>query len=172
LKWDAAIADGKKALELAPEAAIAMRVVGYSQFARGDYAAAAQTLANAADADKTSGGAAYALIVRHHALLRTGSADKRLATSWGDWKDAPWLQALAKFTTGAIDEDALEAVAKDTKDDGELAGRVCEMHFYVGLARKQAGDKSTARLRFQSALKTEQKTFIEDALASAELARP
>ncbi len=171
LKWDDAIADGKSALEIAPKAAVALRVVGYSQFAKGDYAEAASTLAAAADADPDSG-AAYALFVRHYALLRSGAAmDKRLATSWGNWKDAPWLQALAKFITGQIDEDALEAAAKDAPDDGELAGRTCEMHFYIGLARKQAGDKSTARLRFQSALKTEQKTFVEDALSSAELKR-
>jgi tetratricopeptide (TPR) repeat protein len=170
LKWDEAIADGKKALELAPKAAVALRVVGYSQFAKGDYAEAAQTLAAAADADATSD-AAYSLLIRHHALLRAGAADKRLATSWGNWKDAPWQQALAKFVTGQMDEEALEAVAKDTPDDGELAGRACEMHFYIGLARKQAGDRSTARLRFQSALHTEQKTYVEDALSHAELAR-
>lgn len=170
LKWDDAIADGKKALEIAPKAAIALRVVGYSQFGKGDYADAAKSLAAAADADPASG-AAYALFVRHHALLRAGEADKRVATSWGNWKDDPWLQALAKFLTGQIDEDALEAVAKETPDDGELAGRACEMHFYIGLARLQAGDKSTARLRFRSALNTEQKTYIEDALSHAELAR-
>lgn len=170
LKWDDAIADGKKALEISPKAAVAMRVVGYAQFGKGDYAEAAKVLAAAADADPSSTGG-YALFIRHHALLRLGEADKRLATSWGNWKDEPWLQALAKFLTGQIDEDALEAVAKDTPDDGELAGRACEMHFYIGLARKQAGDKSTARLRFQAALNTEQKTFIEDALSHAELAR-
>lgn len=170
LKWDDAIADGKKALEIAPKAAVAMRVVGYAQFAKGDYAEAAKTLAAAADADPTSG-AAYALFVRHHALLRTGGVDKRLATSWGNWKDDPWLQAIAKFLTSQIDEDTLEAAAKDTPDDGELAGRACEMHFYIGLARLQAGDKPTARLRFRSALNTEQKTYIEDALSHAELAR-
>lgn len=170
LKWDEAIADGKKVLEIAPKAVAALRVVGYAQFARGDYAASAATLAAAADVEPTSD-AAYALFVRHYALLRTGATDKRVATTWGNWKDAPWLQALAKFITGQIDEDALEAAAKDTSDDGELAGRACEMHFYIGLARKQAGDKSTARLRFQSAVKTEQKTYVEDALAQAELSR-
>jgi len=170
LKWDDAIADGKKALELAPNAAVALRVVGYAQFGKGDYAESAATLASAADAEPTSQ-AGYALFVRHYALLRAGAVDKRLATSWGHWQDAPWLQALAKFITGQIDEEALEAAAKDTTDDGELAGRACEMHFYIGLARKQAGDKSTARLRFESALKTEQKTYVEHALAQAELRR-
>lgn len=170
LKWDEAISDGTKALEIAPKTAEALRVVGYAQFARGDYAEAAKTLTAAADADPTAE-AAYALFIRYHALLRTGGADKRLATSWGVWKERPWLQAIAKFIGGQIDEDALEAVAKDTPDDGELAGRVCEMHFYIGLARKQAGDKSTARLRFRSAMATEQKTYVEHALAQAELAR-
>lgn len=170
LKWDDAIADGKKVSEIAPKAAVALRVVGYSQFAKGDFADAAQTLAAAADADPSSD-AAYALFVRHYAVLRTGGADQRVATSWGNWKDEPWLQALAKFLVGKIDEEALEVVAKETLDDGELAGRACEMHFYIGLARQLAGDNSTARLRFQSALHTDQKTYIEHALASAELAR-
>jgi lipoprotein NlpI len=82
-----------------------------------------------------------------------------------------WVQAIAKFIVGQISEDELETAAKDTPDDGELMGRACEMHFYIGLARKQAGDKSTARLRFQSAIGTDQKTYIEHALASAELKR-
>lgn len=170
LQWDDSIADAKQTLELQPQETSAMRVMGYAQFAKGDYAAAAATLAAAADSDPSSD-AAYALFVRHYAMLRTGGADKRVATSWGNWKGSPWLQALAKFISGQIDEDALEAAAKDTSDDGELAGRACEMHFYIGLARKQAGDKSTARLRFQSAVKTEQKTYVEDALAQAELSR-
>lgn len=169
-KWDEAIADARKVLEYAPKADATLRVLGYTQFAKGDYIEAGQTLAAAADADSSSG-AAYALFVRHYAMLRAGGADKRVATSWGNWKDEPWLQALAKFIAGQIDEDALETVAKDTRDDGELAGRACEMHFYVGLARKQAGDKSTARLRFQSALQTEQKTYVEYTLAQAELPR-
>lgn len=170
LKWADAIADGRATLALAPKAVVAMRVVGYSQFALGDYAAAAQSLTAAADADPTSDGA-FALFVRHFALVRQGTPDKRVATSWGRWADAPWLQALAKFIGGTLDEEGLEAAAKDTTDDGELAGRACEMHFYIGLARLQAGDKSTARLRFQSAIATDQKTFVEHALAHAELQR-
>jgi lipoprotein NlpI len=170
LQWDQAIGDGRKVLELAPKTPEALRVIGYAEFAKGDYAGAAKTLAAAAEADDAAG-AAYPLLVRHFALLRSGGADDRLATAWGAWQDEPWLQALAKFVMGRISEDELEAVAQAGGDDAELAGRSCEMHFYVGLARKQAGDKSTARLRFQSALGTQQKTYVEDALAAAELKR-
>jgi tetratricopeptide (TPR) repeat protein len=168
--WDAAESDATKLLELAPGDAEATRLVGFAKFAKGDYAAAAGMLAKAADADPGPG-AAYALFIRHYALLRMGGADKRVAASWESWQDAPWLQALGKFIAGQLSEEELEKVAQDTPDDGELAGRACEMHFYMGLARKQAGDKSTARLRFQSALGTNQKTYIEDALSVAELKR-
>jgi lipoprotein NlpI len=144
--------------------------LGYAEFARGEYANAARTLAAAADADATPQ-SAYALFVRYYALLRAGATDRRLATAWGAWKEEPWLQAIARFITGEIDEEALEAAAKETSDDGELMGRACELHFYIGLARAQAGDKSTARLRFQSAVTTEQTTFIEYSLARAELNR-
>lgn len=171
LKWDGAIADGKKALEIAPGAAVALRVVGYAQFAKGDYAAAAETLAQAADADAEASTGAYALFIRHHALSRVGGADKRVANAIGNWKDDAWVQTIAKFVAGQISEDEFETAAKETSDDGELLGRACELHFYIGLARKQAGDKSTARLRFKSALGTDQKTYIEHALASAELKR-
>lgn len=170
LKWVDAIADGRATLALAPKAMVAMRVVGYSQFAQGDYAAATTSLTAAADAASGTDNA-YALFIRHFALVRQGTPDKRVATSWGEWTDAPWLQALAKFIGGTLDEERLEAAAKDATDDDELAGRACEMHFYIGLARLQAGDKSTARLRFQSAIATGQKTFVEHALAQAELQR-
>lgn len=170
LKWTEAIADGRATLALAPKAVIAWRLVGYSQFAQGDYAAAAKSLSAAVEADPSSDGA-YALFIRHFALDRQGTPDKRVATSWGKWTDAPWAQALAKFIAGTIDEEHLEAIAKDASDDEELAGRACEMHFYVGLMRLQAGDKSTARLRFQSAIATAQKAFVEHALAQAELPR-
>lgn len=170
-RWDESIADGRATLALAPQAAAALRVVGYAEFAQGDYAGAAKTLTAAADAEPGADGA-FALFIRHHALLRSGGGDKRLATSWGKWTDSPWLQTLAKFITGQIDEEAVEAAAKETKDTEEAAGRACEMHFYIGLARKQAGDKPTARLRFQAAIAANQKTFVEHTLAQAELARP
>lgn len=169
LEWDNAITDGRKALELRPKFASALRIIGFSLFGKGDYAEAALTLAAAAEADPKAEG--YALLVRHHALLRTGGADDRLATSFASWKDQAWLQALARFTTGAITEDELETAAHQDADETERASRTCEMHFYIGLARRQAGDKSTARLRFQSTIAANQKDFVENALAQAELER-
>jgi len=169
-EWSAAIADTEKALAITPQDARAIRTLGYAQFAKGDYAAAAATLAKAADVEPGLD-SAYALFVRHYALARTTGADARLAKTWESWKDAAWVQALAKFITGEISEEELEKIAQSAPDDGELRARACEMHFYIGLARVQAGDKSTARLRFKSTLGTDQKDFVENALASAELKR-
>lgn len=168
--WDEAIADAEKALQLTPDHAQTRRTLGFAQFAKADYQVAAETLAKAASAEPGMT-AAYALFVRHYALLRSGGADTRLVTTWETWEGGSWIQAIAKFIIGQISEEELEKAAQDTPDDGELMGRACEMHFYIGLARAQAGDKSTARLRFKSALGTEQKDFVEDALAAAELKR-
>lgn len=168
--WAGALADARQVLALAPKATVSARLAGYCLFAQGDYRAAANQLAAAVDTEQSANNVAYALFVRHFALLRLGAPDTRVATAWEGWKDEPWLQALAKFITGKIDEDALEEIANQARDDERL-GRACEMHFYIALARLQAGDKSTARLRFQSALGTGQKTYVEDALAQAELKR-
>lgn len=171
LDWDAAIADAEAVIALAPKAAIAHRLLGYAAFGRGDYPRSAATLADAAGlTTQDPETSAFALIVRHFALMRGGGADKRLATSWGTWKDE-WLQGLARFVVGQIDEDALERLVEAAVGDDERAGRACEAHFYIGLKRLAAGDKSTARLRFQSAVRTDKRSFIEHALAQAELKR-
>jgi lipoprotein NlpI len=169
--WTDALADARRVLELAPKAAVAGRLAGYCLFAQGDYRAAADQLAAAIEGVSTPNDVAYALFVRHFALQRLGATDKRLAATWENWKNERWLQALAKFITGQIDEEALEEAAKQAGDDDELLGQACEMHFYIALMRLKAGDKSTARLRFQSAIATDKTTFIEHALAQAELKR-
>ncbi len=168
--WEAAITDSQRVLELAPQAAVAMRLIGYAHFGQGNYAEAAQMLSAAADADPGRG-AAYALFIRHHALLRAGAPDDRLASAWAAWTDDPWAQALARFLTGEIDEERLDAIAHEVIDEVDRAGRLCEMHFYIGLMRLHTGDRSTAKLRFQTALSIGQKTFIEDTLSTAELNR-
>ena len=170
-EWDQAIADATRVIELAPKAAIAMRLVGYAQFGKGDFPAAVDMLTRAADAATAPGDAAFALYVRHFAQLRAGGADKRLATSWGAWPDEPWFPSIARFIVGQINEEQLEAEAAKAEDEEERLGRECETHFYIGQARLAAGDKSTARLRFQSAINTGVTTFIEHALAGSELKR-
>ncbi len=169
--WAGATADARRTIELAPEAAEPQRLLGYAAFAQGDYTLAATSLARAVDLTDDDAGAAYALYVRHFALLRSGQPDKRLATSWGKWTKEAWLQALARFIAGIDTEEQLEAAIAEGADESERDGRQCEAHFYIGLARLQAGDKSTARLRFQACRGVGQKTYIEDALAAAELKR-
>lgn len=171
LDWVGAGADARKAITLAPQAAILQRLSGYSAFGAGQYQEAADALTRAAELSKDDPEqSAFALFVRHFALVRLNQADKRLATSWGAWTDE-WIKGLARFIVGQLDEDGLEKLVAAASDDDELQGRACEAHFYVGLVRLQAGDRSTARLRFQSAVKTEKTSFIEHALAQAELQR-
>lgn len=169
--WAGATEDARRAIELAPEATEPQRLLGYAAFAQGDYALAVTSLGRAADLADDEAGAAYALFVRHFALVRSSQADKRLATSWGKWTKDAWLQALARFISGRDTEEQLEAAIAQSGDDAGRDGRQCEAHFYIGLTRLQAGDKSTARLRFQACRALDQKTYIEDALAAAELKR-
>ncbi len=164
-------ADAAKALMKAPHAAILHRLDGYAAFAQSDWAGAVAALDKAAEQDKT-GRAVYPLLVRHHALLRLGPPDKRLGTSWGAWADDPWAQTLARFAVGQISEEVLESTATVPAEEAQLKSRRCEMHFYAGLARWQAGDRSAARLHFQAVLATEQKGFIEYTLASVLLKTP
>jgi tetratricopeptide (TPR) repeat protein len=168
---EGAIADARRVIEFQPDYANGPRLLGYAQFGSGKYQEAATALSRTAElAGYDPDSVAFALILRHHALLRAGKPDKRLATSWGAWEDA-WLQTLARFIVGQIDEDALEKLVEAATDPLEKAGRACEAHFYIGLARLQAGDKSTARLRFRSAVNTEATGYIELVLALAELKR-
>ena len=169
LDFAGAAADARKVLAIDSTLHRSARLAGYALFGSGDYAGAAKALAAAADADPAN--STYALLVRHLALVRAGGADERLATSWGRWTDRPWSQALAKFVCGQLTEDQLEDLVAKGRDETERLGRQCEAHFYIGLARLKAGDRSTARLRFQGARDTKATTFIEHTLAIAELKR-
>lgn len=165
-KWDLALADGQK-LEQLTKVNLGLAegktgdyderkierlfLLGLVQFAKGEYAEAATTLATAADSVSSSD-AAVALFIRHYAMLRTGGADKRVARTLDKWTDSPWMQALGKFITGKIDAGVLEAAAKATSDDSELASRAEQMNFFLGLAHGHSGNKSGARSRFQAVL--------------------
>lgn len=172
LEWASAIEDARKTLELAPAAGIAARLTGYAQFGAGNHTAAAEALTRGAELSKNDvEGYAFSLFLRHLAQQRSGAADRRLADGWAKWGDFPWFQALARYLLGEIDEEQLAAKAAEGRDDAERKGRECEMHFYIGQRRLQAGDRSTARLRFQAAVAVGMKTYIEHALAQAELKR-
>lgn len=171
-EWDAAIADGEKALAIEPKEVGTMLAVGYAQFGKGDYASAVKSLTAAADETWNSPvDSAYALFIRHFALLRLGTPDKRVATSWDGWGANVWTQALGKYLSGVIDESQLESLAEGEQDEEELSGRACEMHFYIGMMRLLSGDKTTAKLRFQAAVQANRQNFFEHCLAQAELKR-
>lgn len=173
LEWAEAIEDGRKTLELAPQAYGAVRLIGYALFARGDYAAAVEALTQAADlAQQDAEGASFALYIRHLALQRLGQPDRRLATSWGNWGEHPWFQAIARFLVGQLDEEKFSAAAAEAATDEQRQGQECELHFYIGMVRQLAGERSTARLRYQAAVATNRKDYIEYTLAAAELQRP
>ncbi len=170
-EWAEAATDARRVIELAPDYVSARRVLGYSLFGQADYAAAVKALDEAIAMDKDPAENAYAMFIRHFGRIRLGQPDRQVATAWGYWQDKPWLQAIGRFLAGQIDEDVFEQVAREAKTPKELSERLCEMHYYIGMVRLQAGDKSTARLRFQASVATNEKTFIEYTLAEAELKR-
>lgn len=164
-----ALADARKATELQPKLVDAWSLTGYAHFGLGEYPAAIAALSQAASLDKAV--EAYPVIIRHFALQRSTGVDERLATSWPTWKSLPWTQAVARFITGQISEDELETKAAEADDEDTKLGQQCEAHFYIGLIRLQAGDKSTARLRFRSAVETARIHYTEHRLAAMELKR-
>lgn len=172
LDFPGALSDGRRAAELAPQAAVVARIVGYSLFAQGEFEQAADVLAHAADlVSKEGSEASYALIVRHIALVHIKQPDGRLEQAWAAWTDDVWAQALARFVLGQLSEDDLDKLAEEPEDAEERNGRTCEAHFYIGWFRLQQGDRASARLRFKSAVATAVSTYVEYTLAEAELRR-
>lgn len=170
-EWADAATDARRVIELAPDYVNARRILGYTLFGQADYAAAVKAFDEASAMEKDPSENAYALFIRHFGRIRLGQPDRQVATAWGYWQEKPWQQAIGRFLAGQIDEEALEQVAREAKTPKELSERLCEMHFYIGMVRLQAGDKSTARLRFQASVATNEKTFIEYTLSEVELKR-
>jgi tetratricopeptide (TPR) repeat protein len=170
--WAGAGEDAKRALELNPERVISRRLLGYALFGAEDHAGAASALGDAAQRAKDDvRNGAYLLFVRDLALQRVGERDDRLARAVATWPEDSWPRALGSFLTGAMTEEALDELALAPEDDIERTERSCEADFYIGMRRLAAGDRSTARLRFQSCISTELKNFTEYILAEAELKR-
>ena len=170
--WAGASQDAKRALELRPERVVSRRLLGYALFGAGDHAGAAAALGEAAQRAKDDvRNGSYPLFVRDLALQRVGERDDRLARAVATWPEDSWPRALGSFLTGAMTEEALDELALAPEDDIERTERSCEADFYIGMRRLAAGDRSTARLRFQSCIATELKNFTEYVLAEAELKR-
>jgi len=168
-EWKDAIADGRRALELKPESADAARVIGCSHFGARDYAAAAEMLGQAADWTNHDDhvNRALALFLRHLALRRQGAEDDRLKTEVSSWDPDLWTTAIGRYLLGQSSEDELDRLAETGSDDQE--GRECEVNFFIGVYRLQAGDTSTARLRFRTAVAKKLPDYIEQTLAWNEL---
>lgn len=167
-----AIADAESYLKAEPKDAGAAGVVGYALFGLGKWREAVAAL-DRAIALKPDERSAWMLLARHFAAQRAGSPDKRLfeeAAKW-DAEKAAWPKALADFIQGERSEEALEQYVAKTPDERTRGDRMCVVHFYIGLVRQQAGDRSTARLRFQSAVATKRPNLVESALAETELRR-
>jgi tetratricopeptide (TPR) repeat protein len=169
LDLSSALADAQHVLMIAPTASVGLRLAGYAQFGLGDYEAAARSLALAADHHPEDG--AYALFVRHYALLRLGRGDERVAAIFQTTEASPWVQALARYISGRLSEEQLEAMAAEPPEEKERRGRGCEANFYLALQRLHEGDHAAARLRLQAARALQVTSFVEDTLAAVELQR-
>lgn len=169
--WAGALQDARRTIELAQLRSAAHRLAGYALYAQGDHAAAVNDLTESILLDKDPNQHAYPMFVRHLLLSRLKQPDRQLATATAQWRAHPWLQAIGRFITGEIDESAFEKAARDEQMPGRPSGRLCEMHYYIGMVRLLAGDISTARLRFQSSLATGEARFVQYVLAETELKR-
>ncbi len=170
--WSGVIEDARSALEVRPERMTARRLLGFALFGEGNYAEAVRELGEAAERAKDDvRNGAYPLFVRELALERVGERDDRLARALAAWPADSWSRALGGFLAGTLTEESLDEMALAPEDDIERTERSCEADFYIGMRRLAAGDRSTARLRFQSCLSTELKNFTEYVLADAELKR-
>lgn len=170
-RWESALTDQRRALELDPQLAGAANAIGYTLLGRGELAAAFDALTKAVELAKENDSDVYAVLLRHVAARRLGRDDPRLAATWERWKDDPWAQALGKFLLGRASEEELEKLVAATTEAEQAKGRRCEMNYYIGVVRLVAGDKSTARLRFETAVSTKAAGFVEYVLAQAELKR-
>lgn len=168
--WAGCIRDARKLLSFDPKNYLALQILGYAQFAQDDLHAAAISLAQAADlTGEDEEVQAFTLLMRHLALLRLGTPDDRLAKAQAAWVDDAWWTALARYCVGDLDEEQLDALADETPGDWEKAGAQCEAHFYVGMRRLLAGDRATARLRFQACLAAGRPDYAEHTLAEKSL---
>lgn len=164
-----ALASYDKAIEIDPKHAGA-------HFNRGTVNAYLNNLSNAQrdllSVTKLNPTLSYPALYAHLLGKRLGQTDDAaLRAAMNNWTNTDWPKRLAAYSLGEIDENELFDAVANTGHVENLAGRLCEAHFFVGYQALITGDAAKARNQFLQVIATGKTSFIEYDWAKAELAR-
>jgi lipoprotein NlpI len=158
--YDRAIADYDKIIAINPQDVAALSNRGYTRFYRGDFAEAVADLSRVAPTD----GYPYPGLFRFLAQSRAGQAVSDLEPLAQHMKNRDWPYEVLELYLGRRDPEATLAAAQKPEQR-------CEAQFYVGEWQLAQGDRLAAKPRFEEAVGTCPKWFIEYTGAQAELRR-
>jgi tetratricopeptide (TPR) repeat protein len=158
--YDRAIADYNSVIALNPQDTAALGNRGYAHFYRGDFADAAADLSKVVGSDLS----AYPSLFRFLAQSRAGQAGSGLEGAAQRMNSRDWPHPVFELYLGQSDPAATLAAAQKPEEH-------CEAQFYVGEWQLLQGDHAAAKQRFEEALGSCPKAFIEYTGAQAELRR-
>jgi tetratricopeptide (TPR) repeat protein len=154
-----AIADYDNVIAINPQDTAALSNRGYAHFYHGDFVDAATDLSRVVGADFT-----YPSLFRFLAQSRAGQAVSDLEGAAKRVNSQDWPYAVFELYLARRDAAATLAAAQKPEER-------CEAQFYVGEWQLLQGDRVAARQRFEEALGSCPKAFIEYTGAQAELRR-
>jgi len=121
-------------------------------------------------AQQANGGGALALSAMASGMPLDAAAGSMPAPNWPQAWPYPVVQALLNPQAEGAAQRALERNPDGSQPPAsELAGRRCELAFYLGEANRLAGNLTQARSYYQQSLDTQVVEFVEYALAQRRL---
>jgi tetratricopeptide (TPR) repeat protein len=158
-----ALQDGANGIGLEPDDPIGWWVKGAAEFGLARYEAAATTLADFVDRKPDD---PYGILLLHAARTRAGEAGTdRLRTHAEQFDLSKWPGPVLRYLLGELSKDDVVKAA------GTNQGPHCDVAFYLGQELLAGGDKDAARVMMRTAMDMCPATFVEHALARAELSR-
>ena len=154
-----AIADYDNVIAINPQDTTALSNRGYAHFYHGDFVDAAMDLSRVVGTDFT-----YPSLFRFLAQSRAGQAVSDLQGAAKRMNGQDWPYAVFELYLARRDAAATLAAARKPEER-------CEAQFYVGEWQLLRGDRAAARRRFEEAVGSCPKAFIEYTGAQAELRR-
>jgi tetratricopeptide (TPR) repeat protein len=158
--YDHAIADYDNVIAINPQNIAALSNRGYAHFYRGDFADAAADLSRVVEKDFDS----YSSLFRFLAQSRAGQAASDLEPAAKHMNSRDWPYAVFELYLGRHDAAATLAAAQKPEER-------CEVQFYVGEWQLLQGDRTAAKQRFEEAVGSCPRAFIEHTGAQAEMRR-
>jgi tetratricopeptide (TPR) repeat protein len=153
---DAAIADYRSVVTLAPESAASHYDLGFALFSARDYSSADHAFQQALLIDPTI---EFLVPWRYCAMVFTGDRDAALEL-FGNIELKPqnqrkWFDLLTLYVMGSLDEEALFA-AIDGTDPTKRALQECEANYFAGLRNSSRNELARAEEFFEKVLDCDQ----------------